>query len=392
MSPLRRITLNANPLPNTADGNKIGPTRYSWKKGVSSTALIIVFVVFIWSVRSVLPPFLIAFFLAGLLNPLVVKLESGKISRLRAVAIIYITFFITISIAGVILIPITVHQITELGRNVGTYSSNLRGYTDRLTRIADEWYLDHEGNLNALGFREKPSDYLNSHTGVIAQWVSGVLNTIKSAILTFLGQVLWLIIIPLALFYFLLDFPALRAKLISLCPPKYQGSVDYISRDIVEIFSHYIRSLAIVCLCYGGVATLLFMALGLRYPVFLGLASGVLYAVPYVGPAIAFSGAVALSLTTGQSVLHASLTGLSFVVMHVSFDYGVTPKMVGGSVGLHPLVNIFALMCGATLFGIWGMLLAVPCAATIQMLLFYFYPAIKEKPKLEFHDDTAMQS
>lgn len=383
--------MNANPLPNTADGNKIGPSRYSWKKGVSSATLIVIVVIFIWSVRSVLPPFLIAFFLAGMLNPLVIKLEGVKTSRLRAVATIYITFFITITIAGSILIPITVHQITELGKNVDKYSSNLHGYTDRLTRTADEWYLDHQGNLSALGMHEKPSDYLNSHTGVIAQWISGVLNTIKNAILTFLSQVLWFIIIPLALFYFLLDFPVLRAKLISLCPPQYQGNVDYISRDIVEIFSHYIRSLAIVCLCYGGVATLLFLALGLRYPVFLGLAAGVLYAVPYVGPAIAFSGAVALSLTTGQTVLHATLTGLSFVVMHVSFDYGVTPKMVGGSVGLHPLVNIFALMCGATLFGIWGMLLAVPCAATIQMLLFYFYPDIKDKPRLEFHDDASRQ-
>jgi predicted PurR-regulated permease PerM len=69
--------------------------------------------------------------------------------------------------------------------------------------------------------------------------------------------------------------------------------------------------------------------------------------------------------------------------MHVSFDYVLTPRVVGGSVGLHPLVNVFALMAGATLFGVWGMLLAVPVAASLQMILIYFFPKLAEKPLLE---------
>jgi len=80
--------------------------------------------------------------------------------------------------------------------------------------------------------------------------------------------------------------------------------------------------------------------------------------------------------------LYAILVVLCFGAMHVTFDYVITPRVVGGSVGLHPLVNVFALMCGATIFGVWGMLLAVPVAASIQMLLVYFFPKLAEKPIL----------
>jgi predicted PurR-regulated permease PerM len=65
-----------------------------------------------------------------------------------------------------------------------------------------------------------------------------------------------------------------------------------------------------------------------------------------------------------------------FLAIHVTFDYVITPRVVGGSVGLHPIVNVFALMAGATLFGVWGMLLAVPVAASIQKLLLKFYPGL----------------
>ena len=69
-----------------------------------------------------------------------------------------------------------------------------------------------------------------------------------------------------------------------------------------------------------------------------------------------------------------------FLVMHFCFDYGITPRIIGKSVGLHPLLNIFALMVGATYFGIYGMLLAVPVAACVQMVLLYFFPHLGDNP------------
>src|SRR5205807_8458562 len=106
----------------------------------------------------------------------------------------------------------------------------------------------------------------------------------------------------------------------------------------------------------------------------------------------AIGGAAAIAFTTDNPTL--GITGIHLsqgtyavivvgllVAMQLAFDYGLTPRLVGGSVGLHPIVNIFALMCGATLFGVWGMLLAVPVGASIQLLVIYFFPKLVEKPQ-----------
>jgi predicted PurR-regulated permease PerM len=152
------------------------------------------------------------------------------------------------------------------------------------------------------------------------------------------------------------------------------------SQEVVDIFSQYIRGLAKVCVLYGFTAVVLFAAFRLPYALFLGIAAGILYAVPYVGPGLAMSSAAIISLTAGKGVPYTGVVVAAFIIMHVTFDYGVTPRVVGGSVGLHPLVNVFALMVGATMFGVPGMLLAVPVAASIQRLLSHFFPRLAQQP------------
>lgn len=87
-----------------------------------------------------------------------------------------------------------------------------------------------------------------------------------------------------------------------------------------------------------------------------------------------------LALTSSGSPGFAIVLVGVFAAMHITFDYGLTPRIVGGSVGLHPLLNVFALMCGASLFGVWGMLLAVPVAASVQMVMLYFSRNWRSRP------------
>lgn len=337
---------------------------------------------FLWRVRSVLPPFLIAFFLASLLDPVVTRHQRRGVSRVRAVAAIYALVFLIIVLAGIIVVPQVLNQMNGLANKASDYGT-------QITRITDAWYRRYQKPFSALGVKSNPLSATNQN-GAIAAAARQALITVKDAIQGFAGQILWLIIIPLSLFYFLMDYRALRAKLISFAPPGHQPAIRRMSEEVVEVFSAYFRSLAIVCVFYGVGAVILFYLLGLHYALFLGLAAGVLYAVPYVGPAVAIGTAGIVALTVNHPVLlffwhlqiapagYALLVVTLFIGMHLSFDYGITPRVVGGSVGLHPLVNVFALMCGATLFGIWGMLLAVPVAASVRILLIYFFPKLAE--------------
>jgi len=327
----------------------------------------------LWRIRNVLPPFLIAFFLASLLDPVVTNLQRRGVSRGRAVASIYALVFVVIILLILLIVPPFLAQVQDLAANAQKYSQTL-------TDTADRWYEANKTTLSALGMGKKPSQLIKDKSGPIADAAARALSSVQTMILGFAGQILWLIIIPLALFYFLMDYQAIRARMIHLLPLRQRAHVDRMSEEIVDIFSAYIRGLMKVCALYGTAAVMLFYLLGLNYALFLGMAAGVFYAVPYVGPALTLIGVAVVALTMGKTVGFTVFIAILLIALQFSFDYGVTPKIVGGSVGLHPLVNIFALMCGATLFGIWGMLLAVPVAASIQMLLVYFFPRLAEKP------------
>ena len=154
-------------------------------------------------------------------------------------------------------------------------------------------------------------------------------------------------------------------------------------RDIGGVFSDYLRGLLIVCTLYG--VCMIFMLYGLSftrghgalasYALLVGSAAGVLYAVPYLGSATTALITFLVAFAAG-GVGFGGLAVLLALVINQVFDNIVTPRVVGGGVGLNPVVAIFALILGAKLFGIWGMLLSVPVAASIQVVLFRLFPKL----------------
>ncbi len=377
--------MDSNPLPGSAGGKWTFLTRMRWQRTITIVLLVGFALHFLWQVRDILPPFLIAFFLAALLDPVVTNLQKKGLSRVKAVASIYLVVLLFLVLAILWVGPLAFGQMRELAES----TSKLTG---QLTTTADSWYTENQKILRALGMKEKPSLFLSDRSGPVAEAARGVLDTIKATLIGLAGQVLWILIIPLSLFYFLMDYQRMRSKIISFVPVKQRSHVDKVSQEIVEIFSDYVRGLSKVCALYGCAFIAIFYLLGLRYALFLGITAGFMYAVPYVGPALTFGSATLIALTMGKATGYVVLVVALCLVTHITFDYVITPRIVGGSVGLHPVLNIFALMAGATVWGIWGMLLAVPIAASIQMALIYFFPKLAEKPELIAPDlaaDTA---
>lgn len=351
-----------------------------WRRLASALLPAVVVVYFLWRVRAILTPFLIALFAAALLDPVVTRIASKGVPRARAVASIFGLTLLAIVMAGVLVLPSAIGQVTDLASNISVYAENFSHETERVTTSADRWYDKHSGTLASLGFSDRPSTFVSRQAGPISNAVRDVLDAVQQTLINLLGQVLWLIIIPVSLFYFLLDYPVLRSRLTALLPASRRHEMDRMAQEVIEIFGAYVRGLTKVCLLYAVTAAILFWLLRLHYALFLGMAAGVFYAVPYVGPALSLLSVLVIALTMGKGAAYVLLALLFFVAMHVSYDYGVTPRVVGGSVGLHPLLNIFALMCGVTLFGVWGMILAVPVAASLKRILVHFYPWLAKPP------------
>lgn len=342
--------------------------------------------IFLWQVQSILPPFFIAFFLAALLDPTIRHLEEHGHSRLRAIMTLYVAGLTFVAVFLVFIVPIVKSQVQEL-------SGNVEGYYGQITKGADDWLVKNQTLLRRFNVRQTHvADLLEQKTSPVRNAINGTLITVTATLGSMASRAFWLIIIPLTCFFFMRDYPVLRARIIALFPERYQDQIDVVSRDIVDIFTAYLRGLAKVCALYALVATLLFSLLGVKYALFLGLMAGLLYAVPYVGQLITGISCGIVAYTMDQhtacfvfpidahSIRYTIVVVLTAIVVQNVYDQLLYPRIVGGSVGLHPVVSIFALMAGATLFNVWGMLLAVPVAASIQIILTFFFPKLTRKP------------
>ena len=199
-----------------------------------------------------------------------------------------------------------------------------------------------------------------------------------------LGSVTTLLDIVITLiitFYLLLDIDRLRARLFYLAPTRARAPMSQYGRDIGGVFTEYLRGLLIVCALYGVSTMLLFFGMAVPhheltgYALLMGVVGGLLYTVPYVGPIVTAVVTFLIAASAGGMGFGGLAVFLTLVLNQI-FDNIVTPRVVGGGVGLHPVASLFALTLGGTLFGIWGLLLSVPVAASIQVILFRLFPRL----------------
>ena len=327
---------------------------------------------------AVSTPFVVGLFLALLLDPLADKLERRGLKRMGAVGIVFGIFLLLLVGFGYIVVPALIDEAGTLKNSGPQALGNIRA-------AVNLWLAHHKNfvgvkmpkNFDILSAQltTRASDYLQQSTGGIQGFLSGTVATVINTLITLIVT-----------FFLLSDIDRLRARLFYLLPDKARAPMDQVGRDIGGVFSDYLRGLLIVCSLYG-VSTIL-MLYGLsftphhhalaNYALLVGTAAGVLYAVPYLGSTttalITFLVAFAAGGASSGGLAFGGLAVALSLVINQVFDNIVTPRVVGGGVGLNPVIAIFALILGAKLFGIWGMLLSVPVAASIQVILFRLFP------------------
>ena len=328
---------------------------------------------------AVITPFALGLTLALLLDPLAARLMKRGLKRTPAAGIVFGVFVLLIVGIGWLTIPALIAQAGDLAQNGPKYIDGLQTFTDNFLKAH-----------NKIGPVKLPGTF-----GQLTQQLSGRASTLLQGagdkVVTFLlGSATVLIQLILSLiiaFYFLADLDRLRARLFYLAPTKWRGMMGHVGGDVGGVFSDYLRGLLIVCALYGVFTTGLLYGLSLfhhpmaQYALLVGAAAGVLYAVPYLG---AFSTALITFLVSFAAATADHASGLGFggialaatLVLNQIFDNVVTPRVVGGGVGLHPILALFSLVIGGELFGIWGMLLSVPIAGSIQAILFRLYPKL----------------
>ena len=321
---------------------------------------VVIFAYLLWLLSAVLTPFVAGLAVAYFLDPLADKLERWM-PRTAATALILLTFIAVVIGGLVILMPLLQQQI--LG---------LIGKAPEVAHAFREWlepYVNEATNTLSTQDLDGLKAAVSNVAGSVATWLGNVLQSLLSGGRAIVSLISLVLVMPLVAFFLLRDWDKMVAKVDSLLPQDSAVTIRGCFQEIDQTIAGFVRGQATVCLILGTIyATGLSLA-GLEFGLVIGILTGFLAFVPYVGMLIGLTVAYGVALMQFNELLPLLFVGLPFLFGQTLDAVFLTPQLVGGRVGLHPVWVIFALMTGGALFGFTGVLLAVPTAAVIGVLV-----------------------
>ena len=336
-------------------------------------AALAVFVAVFWLLSDVLMPFVAGMVLAYLLDPVARRAEELGIGRGISALVILTVVIVALVVIGMAVAPIAVQQFT-------VFLDDLPGYLAKLQAIVSDpsrpWLAKIFGSQ--LPDAGKSAGSLVS-TG--SGFVTGFLASIWSGGRAVFSVLSLLIITPVVAFYLLLDWDRVVATVDSWIPLQHRETVHGLARDIDFAIAGFVRGQAVVCLCLAAFYAIGLTLTGLKAGFLIGLMTGLLSFIPFVGAAggflIATVVAVAQFWPDWTSIL--MVVGV-FVIGQGLEGYVLSPKLVGAKVGLHPVWMMFSLLAFSYLLGFVGLLIAIPLAASIAVLLRFAVRKYHESP------------
>jgi predicted PurR-regulated permease PerM len=324
----------------------------------ASMALVLtVFGILLWLLSPILAPFLAAAILAYIFDPLVDKCEARGMSRTLGTVIAVLILLIAVVLLVVIILPLFYKEIAQLTQMIPNFVEHLK------TTVVP-WVTAKTGveiNLDPTSFRQFMQDNIGD-AGGIAKRVFATVGTGGLAVVAILVN---LALIPIVLFYVLRDWDILVAQVDAMIPRRFHDTVTGITREIDAVLSEFLRGQITVMVLMAAFYVIGLWAVGLNFALPVGLITGLLVFVPYLGVGLGMLlGTVAAVLQFG-SINGLALVWLVFGVGQAIESFFVTPKFVGERIGLHPVVVIFALLAFGQVFGFFGVLLALPASAAI---------------------------
>lgn len=317
---------------------------------------LLAFFVVLWALGSVILPFVVGGALAYFLDPVADRLERAGLSRVMATSVISLGALMAAVLLVLAIIPTLITQTSALVDAAPEIMGRLQAAMIRtFPEIGDETSIVRQ-TLADLGAAIQAKG---------GQLVQGVLNSA----LGLLSALVFVIVVPVVTFYLLLDWDRMVARVDQMLPRDHAPVVRQLAVEIDRTLASFVRGQLSVCLVLGTYYALGLMLVGLQFGLVVGAVAGTITFIPYVGAI--FGGALAIGLALFQfwgDWFSIGLVALIFAIGQFVEGNILTPRMVGKSVGLHPVWLMFALTAFGSVFGFVGMLVAVPVAASIGVL------------------------
>ena len=315
-------------------------------------------------ISAALAPFVVAFIFVFALQIPVGRLAERGVSRGLATGIWFLAALVIISIALVFIVPAIAKQVVEIANDAPNW-----------VRVGSDWFVEAQNRANEIlipnWLKQAALSGAQSASGVVIRFGNSVAEGVITA-----GSGIATVIIDLALgvviaFWTLKDLPKIREELKALVGEKYEDDFENLLTTVGRMAGGYLKGQTIVSLITGVLAGIGLALIGFNYALVLAVIVTIFNFVPYIGPFVA--GLIAVVLGLFQSPLIALGALLVIIAAQNLTDTFITPRVMGEHVDLHPTLVIFSLLVGGALFGFWGMVLAIPVAATVKALFVYYY-------------------
>ncbi len=317
---------------------------------------LLVFFALLWFLGSVLLPFIVGGALAYFLDPVADKLQKLGLSRVAATSVILLGAVLIIVLLVLSVIPELVKQLTALINAAPDIARGLQtALVDRFPDLSDETSTIRQ-TLAEIGTA------IQSRGGELAR---GLL----SSALGLISALVFLLVVPVVTFYLLMDWDSMIARIDAMLPRDHAPVVRRLAREVNTVLAAFVRGQLSVCVALGTFYSAALMLAGLQFGLIVGAIAGAITFIPYIGSLV--GGALAIGLALYQfwgDWLSIGIVAAIFAAGQFIEGNVLTPKLVGKSVGLHPVWLLFALSAFGSVFGFVGMLIAVPVAAAIGVL------------------------
>lgn len=324
-----------------------------------AAALLILFLLIF---SSILLPFVAGMVLAYFLDPVADKLESYGLSRLAATIVILIGFLLAFVLALMVIVPILATQLADFGAKLPDYFSRLQS----LVMNIDPAWLERTIGVNSQSLREALSSLISSGAG----FLTGLFQSLWSSGMAIINIAGLLVVTPVVAFYMLLDWDRMIETVDGWVPREHVGTVRQLATDINTATAGFLRGQGTLCLILGVMYAVGLTVVGLNFGLLIGLVAGLISFIPYIGSLVGLTLSVGVAFVQfwPDWMMVAAVAAIFFGGQFIEGNI-LQPKLVGKSVGLHPVWLMFALFAFGTLFGFVGLLIAVPAAAAVAVLV-----------------------
>jgi predicted PurR-regulated permease PerM len=318
----------------------------------------------VYAARSVLTPLFLAFAIAYMLDPVIDRFEAWKIPRPAGIAIVLLVLFGSFATFTALVLPV-------VASDVATVASELPAKISVLIASAEPWLSAHGIKVphTTTEWMEKLGANANSVASSMLAPAGGILSAVVAGGFSVVGSVVAALVVPVLSIYLLNDFDRITSGVRSHLPRRYRRVITEYATEIDAALSHFLRGqltvMAIIAVLYG----IAYSILGVRLALPIGIISGTLSFIPYLGSAFALSSGLLMSLLGGFHPGQLVGVVIAYAIVQTLEGFVIAPRVMGKSVGLPDMWVLIALFVGGEIFGFLGVLLAVPTAAVIKIFL-----------------------